>query len=59
MAELVAGTVYTMGDLKSGMRCETLALNGEAILRLYYAGEAVADEADIAVGLKIANLGAK
>lgn len=58
-AELVTGAVYSMGGLKPGMRCETLALNGELIPRLYYAGEAVVDEADIAVGLEFANLGDK
>lgn len=62
-AELVTGAVYSMGGLKPGMRCETLALNGEPIPRLYHAddvaGEAAADEADVAVGLEIANLGDK
>ena len=52
-----------MGGLKPGMCCETLTLNGEPIPRLYHAGdvvgEAAADEADVAVGLEIANLGDK
>lgn len=38
-AEVVTGAVYTMGGLKPGMRCETLALNGEPIPRLYHAGD--------------------
>lgn len=38
-AELVTGTVYTMGGLKPGMRCETLALNGGPIPRLYHVGD--------------------
>lgn len=58
-AELVTGAVYTMGGLKPGMRCETLALSGESIPRLYHAGDAATDEANIAAGIGIANLGAK
>ncbi len=38
-AEVVTGAVYTMGGLKPGMRCETLALNGESIPHLYHAGD--------------------
>lgn len=62
-AEFVTGAVYTMGGLKPGMHCETLALSGEPIPRLHHAGdvvgEAATDEADMAVGRKIANLGGK
>ena len=40
--------------LKPGMRCETLALNGEPIPRLYHA-----DEVDMALGREIADPGGK
>lgn len=54
MAELVTGAVYSMDGLKPGMRCETLALNGEPIPRLYHA-----DEVDMALGREIADPGGK